>query len=100
MLDRQLIRKDPESLKKAISRKGIDAPVDEVYRLDEEWRRVKTELDDANAESNRISKSIGQLMAQGKRDEAETAKSQAKAFKDRIPELESKARSLEEQLDG
>jgi len=99
MIDRQLIRKDPELLKKAIARKGIDAPIDEVLRIDEEWRRVKTELDDANAESNRISKSIGQLMAQGKKDEAETAKSEAKAFKDKIPELETKARALEEELE-
>lgn len=99
MIDRQLIRKDPESLKKAIARKGLEAPIDEALRVDEEWRRVKTELDDANAESNRISKSIGQLMAQGKKDEAETAKAQAKAFKDKIPELETKARALEEELE-
>jgi seryl-tRNA synthetase len=100
MIDRQLIRKDPESLKRAIARKGLDAPIDQALKIDEEWRRVKTELDDANAESNRISKSIGQLMGQGKKDEAETAKAQAKAFKDKIPELETKARALEEELEG
>lgn len=99
MIDRQLLRKDPESLKKAIARKGIEAPIDEAVKIDEEWRKVKAELDDANAESNRISKSIGQLMGQGKKDEAEQAKAQAKAFKDRIPELESRARELEDELD-
>ena len=99
MIDRQLLRKDPEFLKKAIARKGIDAPIDEAIKIDEEWRRVKTELDDANAESNRISKSIGQLMAQGKKEEAEQAKAEAKSFKDRIPELELKAKGLEEDLE-
>ena len=92
MIDRQLLRKDPESLKKAIARKGIEAPIDEAVKIDEEWRKVKAELDDANAESNRISKSIGQLMGQGKTDEAEQVK-------DRIPELESRARELEDELD-
>src|SRR6478752_3339793 len=99
MIDRQLLRKDPESLKRAIARKGIDAPIDEAIKVDEEWRRVKAELDDANAESNRISKSIGQLMGQGKKEEAEAAKAQAKTYKDRVPGLESKAKELEEQLE-
>ena len=98
MIDRQLLRKDPEALKKAIARKGIDAPIDEALRTDEEWRKVKTELDDANAKSNQISKSIGQLMAQGKKEEAEKAKADAAAIKKQIPELEAKARELEEQL--
>ena len=98
MIDRQLLRKDPEALKKAIARKGIDAPIDEAVRVDEEWRRVKTELDDANAESNRISKSIGQLMGQGKKEEAEQAKAKAAALKKQIPDLDSKAKELEEQL--
>jgi len=98
MIDRQLLRKDPEALKKAIARKGIDAPIDEAVRTDEEWRKVKTELDEANAESNRISKSIGQLMAQGKKDEAEEAKAKAAAFKKQIPDLEAKAKELEEKL--
>ncbi len=100
MIDRQLLRKDPEALKKAIARKGIDAPISEALQVDEEWRKVKTELDDANAESNRISKSIGQLMGQGKKDEAEEAKAKAKEFKDRIPGLEEKARALEQQLEA
>lgn len=98
MIDRQLLRKDPDALKKAIARKGIDAPIDEAVRTDEEWRKVKTELDDANAKSNQISKSIGQLMGQGKKEEAEKAKAEAAAYKKQIPDLEAKARELEEQL--
>jgi seryl-tRNA synthetase len=98
MIDRQLLRKDPEALRKAIARKGIDAPIDEVLRVDEEWRKVKTELDEANAKSNQISKSIGQLMAQGKKEEAEVAKAEAAAFKKQIPDLETKAKELEEQF--
>lgn len=99
MIDRQLLRQDTEALKKAIARKGIEAPIDEAVSVYERWRTVKTELDDANAESNRISKSIGQLMGQGKRDKAEEAKSQAKAFKERVPELENQVRELEDELE-
>src|SRR6476659_5582816 len=98
MIDRHLLRKDPESLKKAIARKGIDAPIDEAVRTDEEWRKLKTELDEANAKSNQISKSIGQLMAQGKKEEAEKAKAEAAAYKKQIPDLEAKAKDLEERL--
>lgn len=100
MLDRQLLRKDPEGVKRAISRKGLDAPIENILKLDEEWRRTKSELDEANAESNRISKSIGQLMAQGKREAAEAAKAEAKSLKDRVPALEASARELEQQLEA
>lgn len=99
MIDRQLLRQDTDALKKAIARKGIDAPIDEAVRAYDSWRQIKTELDEANAESNRVSKSIGQLMGQGKKEEAEAAKAQAKAFKERIPELENRARELEEELE-
>lgn len=98
MIDRQLIRTDLDKLKKAISRKGIDAPLDRVSSLDIEWRAAKSELDEANAEMNRASKSIGQLMAEGKKEAADQAKAEAKAIKERLPRIEERQRRLEEEL--
>ncbi len=98
MLDRKLIRENPEFVRTQCRRKGIDAPVDEFLAIDQQWRAVLTELEVKQAESNRISKSIGQLMGQGKKEEAEAAKQQTADLKSAIQSLEPKAKELEEQL--
>ncbi len=98
MLDRQLIRKDPEFVRLAIARKGLEAPVDEFLSVDEQWRATKRDLDANNAEMNRISKSIGSLMAQGKKEEAEEAKAKTRDLKARIQEYDAKERELEAEL--
>lgn len=98
MLDRKLIRENPELVREGARRKGIDAPVDELLRLDSEWRGVVRDLESKQAESNRISKTIGQLMAQGKRDAAEEAKSSTARLKSEIKELEPRERELEQAL--
>ncbi|MBC8064504.1 MAG: serine--tRNA ligase [Chlorobia bacterium] len=99
MLDRDLIRRDPEFVRHGILRKRLDVSVvDEFLRLDQSWRAVKTELDDKAAESNRISKSIGMLIGQGKKDEAEAAKGQTADLKRTIAALEASERDLEQSL--
>jgi len=99
MLDRDLIRRHPDTVRAGISRKGLDSSiVDSFLALDSDFRRVTTETGDLRAESNRVSKSIGQLMAQGKRDEAEAAKLQAKEGKEKVTELEETERRLTQQL--
>lgn len=98
MLDRKLIREHPETVRVGAARKGIDAPVDEFLTADQAWRDVLVELEEKQAESNRISKTIGQLMGQGKKDEAEQAKADTAALKAAIKDLEPKARELEEKL--
>lgn len=98
MLDRKLIRENPEFVRTQCLRKGIDAPVDEFLSTDASWRAVLTELEEKQAESNRISKTIGQLMGQGKKEEAEAAKAQTSELKAAIQELEPKARELEAEL--
>ena len=98
MLDRNRIRQEPEKVRAAIKRKGIDAPVDEFLRIDKEWREAQTKLGELNAESNRISKSIGALMAQGKKEEAEAAKAETSSLKNQIKDLEPKERELEQAL--
>lgn len=99
MLDRELLRRSPDLVREGISRKGLDAGlVDAFLEADQAWRTVHRELEEAQAEGNRIAKSIGQLMAQGKRDEAEAAKAQTKELKERTAELEAKDREAEAAL--
>lgn len=99
MLDRELIRRDPDAVRLGIERKRLDSSiVDKFLSLDADWRSAKTELDERAAESNRISKTIGQLIGQGKKDEAEAAKAQTSELKQVIAALESRERTLESQL--
>jgi seryl-tRNA synthetase len=80
MLDRDLIRRQPDAVRLGISRKGIDASiVDRFLQVDEEYRRVKTEAGLRQADANRTSKEIGRLMAEAKKAEAEAEKKQAQA---------------------
>jgi seryl-tRNA synthetase len=98
MLDRQLIRENPEEVRKAIARKGLSAPVDDFMRVDGEFRAVTVEMNEAQAESNRISKTIGQLIGVGKNDEAEAAKVKTGELKNRVKELEQRHAELEAEL--
>ncbi|HEY0866041.1 MAG TPA: serine--tRNA ligase [Fimbriimonas sp.] len=99
MLDRDLIRQNPDLVRQGIARKGLDASVvDAFLEADAAWRRVVSELEQKQAEMNRISKSIGQLMGQGKREEAEQAKAQTRELKDALGREEPLERELEAKL--
>ncbi|MBX3095607.1 MAG: serine--tRNA ligase [Fimbriimonadaceae bacterium] len=98
MLDRNLIRKEPEFVRAQALRKGVNAPVDEFLSCDNQFRQIKVQSDEKKAEMNRISKSIGTFMAQGKKEEAEAAKAEAAALKSSVQELETQERELEERL--
>ena len=69
-----------------------------MIELDEENRKVKKEADDLRANRNKISKQIGALMGQGKREEAEEVKKQVTAASDHLAELEEKEKDLEERI--
>ena len=75
---------------------GAVEAIDEVLRLDGERKSAQQAKDAAAAQMNQISKSIGALMAQGKRDEAETAKAQTGALKAQIAEFDAKMSEAEE----
>ena len=99
MLDRELIRKNPDLVRSGMKRKRLDsALVDQFLQVDAEFRRIATETGNAQAEANRIAKSIGQLMGQGKRDEAEDAKKNAAELKAKVAELEVAEREIEAKL--
>ena len=98
MLDLRFVRENPEIVKQNIRNKFQDNKlplVDEVIELDEESRKVKKEADDLRANRNKISKQIGMLMGQGKKEEAEEVKKQVAAAATRLAELEEKEKELE-----
>ena len=96
MLDIKFVRENPETVKENIKKKFQDAKlplVDEVIELDRRYRAAMTEANELRASRNALSKKVGQLMGQAKKDpskleEAEEAKAQVKANADRLAELE------------
>ena len=98
MLDRAFIRNNPAAVKAGARKKGIEAPVDAFLEIDGEFRSLTTKLGEQRASLNTVSKSIGQLMGQGKKEEAEAAKAEAKVLSDAISAGEEREKSLERQL--
>ncbi|MEG2435776.1 MAG: serine--tRNA ligase [Ruthenibacterium sp.] len=101
MLDIKFLRENPEIVKENIKKKFQDAKlplVDEILQLDTENRNAITEADNLRAERNKLSKSIGGLMAQGKKEEAEAMKAKVSAGAERLKELEAAESDLEERI--
>ncbi len=91
MLDIRFLRENPDVVKENIKKKFQDKKlplVDEVIELDAASRAVKQEADSLRANRNKVSKEIGALMAQGKKDEAMAAKSKVTEFSERLAECE------------
>ena len=101
MLDIKFVRENPEVVKQNIRNKFQDSKlelVDKVIELDKENREIKQEVEALRAERNKISKQIGALMGQGKREEAEEVKKQVAASGARIDELSAREKEVEEEL--
>ena len=101
MIDIKIIRETPDIVKENIKKKFQDEKlplVDEVAGLDVEVRQAQTEADDLRNQRNVISKEIGKLMAEGKKQEAEEAKAKVAAFAERLKELEEKETKLAERI--
>ena len=101
MLDMKFLRMNPEAVKENIRKKFQEEKlelVDQVIELDEECRAAKTRCDYLRSQRNTISKQIGKLMAQGKREEAEETKSQVTAMAQELQELEEKINQLNEEI--
>ncbi|MBQ2271971.1 MAG: serine--tRNA ligase [Clostridia bacterium] len=101
MLDIKFVRENPELVKENIRKKFQDHKlplVDEVVALDRELRDIKQEVEVLRAKRNKISKQIGALMGQGKRDEAEQVKAEVANDGARIDELTKKEGEVEEKL--
>ena len=101
MLDLKFVRENPEIVKQNIRNKFQDKKlplVDEVIALDLENRATQKEADNLRAERNTISKQIGTLMRDGKREEAEEMKKRVTADSERLAELEAKEAEFEEKI--
>ena len=106
MLDIKFVRENPEKVKENIRKKFQDAKlplVDEVLELDVKYRAALTEGNDLRAARNALSKQVGVLMGQAKKDpskleEAEKVKAQVKADADRLAELEKAAAAMSERI--
>lgn len=101
MIDIKFLRENPDVVKENIRKKFQDAKlplVDEVISLDAESRKTQQEADDLRAKKNRISKEIGALMAQGKKEEAEKKKEEVAANAKRLAELEDIQPKLQEKI--
>ncbi|MCR5324311.1 MAG: serine--tRNA ligase [Lachnospiraceae bacterium] len=101
MIDLKFLRENPEVVKQNIKNKFQDQKlplVDEVISIDADRRATQQEADDLRAKRNAMSKQIGGLMAQGKKEEAEEVKKQVAEFGDRLAELEKKQTELEEEV--
>ncbi len=97
MLDINLIRENPELVKENMIKKFQDNKlvlVDEVYELDKEYRMTKTKADDLRGQRNKLSKEIGVLMSQGKKEEAELIKQKVQEIAKELVQLEANEEPL------
>ncbi len=101
MLDIKFVRANPDAVKENMKKKFQDDKlhlVDEVLELDRQSRAAKQEADGLRSDRNRLSKQIGGLMKQGKKEEAEAVKAEVAAQAKRLAELEESERELQEQV--
>ena len=101
MLDIRFVRENPEAVKENIKKKFQDEKlslVDEVIALDEEKRSVQKQADELRANRNKLSKEIGNLMAQGKKEEGMALREQVKAQADELEALSKRETELNERV--
>lgn len=101
MLDITYIRENTGRVKEAMNNKGEPNTqvVGEVLEIDEKWRNLLQKTDELRNESNKKAKEIGQLMGQGKKDEAQEIIQYTSKLKEDIQEMETELRSLKEHRD-
>ena len=101
MIDIQIIRTEPDRVREAMKNKGYDDTrvVDTVISLDSKRRTTVTELQEIQTTMNTISKEIGQLFREGKKEEAQQKKAESAKLKDKQKELEELSKTIQEKLD-
>jgi seryl-tRNA synthetase len=99
MLDLNYVRENIDKVREALEkRRGATQALDDFARADEERRRVIAESDQLNAQRNASSREIGQLMKEGKKDEADARRAEVGGLKDRIAELDERRKKSEEYM--
>jgi seryl-tRNA synthetase len=102
MLQVSYIRENKEKVLERLAVKNFKQPelVDEIIALDDSRKQTQSQLDSISAEANGIAKQIGDLMRQGKKEEAETLKAKTPVLKEQTKELGEKLAAIEEALHG
>jgi seryl-tRNA synthetase len=99
MLDVHYVRENFDLVREKLTTRNFDVALLEPFaNLDTERRALVRERDDLNATTNRVSKEIGNLMREGKRDEAEAMKAQSKQASERAKEIEARLGGIEDEL--
>ncbi len=98
MLARDLLRNHPDRVRKMLTERRTEAPLDHLLEVDAAWREVLVEVEDLKARRNAGSKEIGGLYRDGRGDEAEAKKAEMAALGEEIKGLEGRARELEMEL--
>ncbi len=99
MLDVHFVRENFDLVREQLATRNFDVALLEPFaKLDQERRALVRERDDLNATTNRVSKEIGNLMREGKRDEAEALKAQSKQASERAKEIEARLGGIEDEL--
>ncbi|MCR5771505.1 MAG: serine--tRNA ligase [Butyrivibrio sp.] len=101
MIDIKFLRENPDAVKENIKKKFQDQKlelVDKVIELDKESRQIKQESDDLRASRNTISKQIGVLMKEGKKEEAEKVKAEVTKNAERLSQLEEKQKEVDDEI--
>jgi seryl-tRNA synthetase len=98
MYDRKFLRNEPQAVRDGAKAKNVAIDLDRWLDLDKQYLALLQETESSQAEMNRVSKEIGMLMGQGKREEAEAAKSKTGELKARLAQMEPAVAELDEQM--
>ena len=98
MHDIKFIRENPEDFDAALAKRGVDPAARNLLALDEQSRRLKTELQNGQARRNEASKAIGQAKGQGDEETAQALMAEVAELKSKMPEVEDKERELSDRL--
>jgi len=101
MISRQFLRENPDVVRDAIEKKGVEGvDLDRILELDEEWRDLKAKGDDLRHQRNEISEQIGDLKREGKDEEAEEAIERSQELKAELETVEDRADELEDEIEA
>jgi seryl-tRNA synthetase len=101
MISRQFLRENPDVVRDAIEKKGVEGvDLDRILEMDEEWRDLKAKGDDLRHQRNEISEKIGDLKREGKEEEAEEAIERSQELKDELETVEDRADELEDEIEA
>ncbi len=102
MLTIKQIRDDKAAAIKKLAKKGVDAApvIEKIEALDDRRRAIQVELDNTLAAQNKAAKEIGMLMGQGRKEEAEAAKANVAAMKQKSAELQQESVTVQEELNA